>query len=96
MTCYSITRHDGSVTEVDADEVEVTAAGALIVLAADGPPPIGLRVELILGPRLWSMVARAGVKIIWHDPAADPPPPPRGPRLLPAIETPDQIADKPW
>jgi hypothetical protein len=94
VTTYTITLADGRRAEIVGDEITTRADGSLWVLRAERPPPDKLVPVCVFAARLWRLVAPVGEPIVW-DPACDPEPPPK-PRLLPAVETPDEISRRPW
>jgi hypothetical protein len=89
VTSYQVDCSDGRRVVVDGDDIRV-ADGALMI--GRGQPP---RVVAVFAPRSWQLASTAEAGIVFADPP-QPAAPPRPPRLYPAIETPDQIANKPW
>src|ERR1700736_6176819 len=71
MTAYTVTLADGRVATVDADEITVTAAGALVLLRGDPPPrsPVA-----VLAPRTWHSCFPAGASPLPPTPGTPPAP----------------------
>jgi hypothetical protein len=94
VTSWQIDLAAGRRVVVDADQARVID-GALILTRGTEPPPAPLRIVAIFAPRTCELasVPDAGITAAEQEP---PPPQRSGPRLLPAIETPNQIADRPW
>ncbi len=81
MPAYTVTLADGRTATVDADEISVTAAGALVLLRGDPPPrsPVA-----VLAPRTWHSCFPAGASPLPPTPGTPPPAQPqRQPREMP-------------
>ena len=77
-----------------ADEVTSRTDGSLFFLRAAAGKHAPLQTVAVFAAKTWTLVYPEGADV---SPLPDPTPePPRQPRLYPKIDTPDQIASKPW
>jgi hypothetical protein len=71
MSTWIIDTSDNRSCAVEADDVRVTPAGALVLLHDSGPPPAPLQPAVIMSARLWRMCRRDdGEQITWRAPEA--------------------------
>ena len=89
MTAYPVTLADGRPATLDADEITVTAAGALVLLRGEPPPrsPVA-----VLAPRTWHSCFPAGASPLPPTPGTPPPgKPQREPKEMPVPRMPDPL-----
>ena len=90
---WTVVTTDGRIAAFEADDVAVID-GALMCCTVVAPPPARLRVVAVWAARSWALAYPADAPVTFSEPAA--PAEPKPPRILPAIDTPDSIADRPW